>query len=89
MDSLLFLLLQVIHQLLYGVMVLIQLLLPVSQLVLVIGEVDKLLQGLLVDMTVLLQLSIALVQFLPQLRGGINGEWVNFRKTGKISVIGI
>ncbi len=69
--GLVFALFQHIHQLLYGVVVLVQLLLPASQLLLALREVDKLLQGLLVDMTVLLQLSVTLVEFLPELQ-----EWV-------------
>ena len=59
--------LQDLHQVLDGPVVLVQLLLPHRQLLLALGEVDELLQGLLVDVAVLLQLRVALVELLPQL----------------------
>ena len=65
LNSLVFALLQMIHQLLYGLVVTIRLLLPQCQFLLTLREIDKLFQGLLVHVTVLFQLLIALVQLLP------------------------
>ena len=63
--SLMLALLQMIHQLLNGLVVPVRLLLPRGQLLLALREVDKLLQSLLVHMAVLLQLLVTLVQLLP------------------------
>jgi hypothetical protein len=46
----------------------VQFLLSLDQLLLLIGEVDKLVQSFLVDMAVFLQLSIALVQLFEELK---------------------
>ena len=46
----------------------VQLLLPFDEFFLLVGEVDELVQGLLVHVTVLLQLLVRLVQFLEQLQ---------------------
>ena len=48
----------------------VDLLLPLDEFLLLVGEVHKLVEGLLVDMAVLLQLSVTLVQLLEQLQGG-------------------
>ena len=77
-----FALLQYFHELHNGLVVTVQLLLAGYQLLLALGEVDELLQGLLVDVAILLELRVTLVQFLPQLqgrggegRGGEGREW--------------
>ena len=46
----------------------VELLLPLDQLLLLLREVDELVQGLLVDVAVLLQLRVALLQLPEQLQ---------------------
>jgi hypothetical protein len=59
---------QNIHKFLNSMIVLVQLLFPGRQFLLALGKIHKLLQGLLVDMAVLLQLCVGLVKLLPQLK---------------------
>ncbi len=60
-------LLQYLHELQNGLVVSVKLLLAGDQLLLSLGEGNKLLQSFLVHMAILFQFSVALVQFLPQL----------------------
>lgn len=67
LDGLIFAELQDIHELHNGLVSTVQLVLALDQLFLLFREVDKLVQSFLVDMTVLLQLRVALLQLSEQL----------------------
>lgn len=58
---------QDVHELHDGFVATVQLVLTLDQLFLLLREVDKLVQSFLVDMTVFLQLCVALLQFSEQL----------------------
>lgn len=67
LDGLILAELQYIHELHDGLVPAVQLLLPLDQLFLLLGEVDELVQSFLVDVAVLLQLRVALLQLSEQL----------------------
>lgn len=67
LDGLILAELQDIHELHDGLVSTVQLVLALDQLFLLLREVDKLVQSFLVDMTVLLQLRVALLQLSEQL----------------------
>jgi len=67
LDGLVLAQLQDVHELHDGFVAAVQLLLALDQLLLLLREVDKLVQSLLVDVTVLLQLRVALLQLPEQL----------------------
>lgn len=67
LDGLVFTQLQDIHELHDGLVASVQLVLPLYQLLLLLGEVDKLVQSLLVHMAVLLQLRVTLLQLTEEL----------------------
>lgn len=67
LDGLVLAQLQHVHQLHDGLVAAVQLVLPLDELLLLLREVDKLVQGLLVDVAVLLQLRVALLQLPEQL----------------------
>lgn len=68
LDGLVLAQLQDVHQLHDGFVAAVQLILPLDELLFLLRKVDKLVQGLLVDMTVLLQLCVALFQLAEQLQ---------------------
>lgn len=59
--------LQDAHELHDGFVAAVQLVLALDELFLLLGEVDKLVQSFLVDVTVLLQLGVTLLQLAEQL----------------------
>lgn len=67
LDGLVLAQLQHVHELHDGLVSAVQLLLPLDQLFLLLREVDELVQSFLVDVTVLLQLRVALLQLSEQL----------------------
>lgn len=67
LDGLILAELQDIHELHDGLVSTVQLILALDQLFLLLREVDKLVQSFLVNMTVLLQLRVALLQLSEQL----------------------
>lgn len=67
LDGLILAELQDIHELHDGLVATVQLVLTLDQLFLLLREVDKLVQSFLVDMTVLLQLRVALLQLSEEL----------------------
>lgn len=68
--------LQNVHKLHDGLVATVQLVLPLNQLLLLLREVDKLVQSLLVDVAVFFQLRVALLQLSEELsrRGGGGGD---------------
>lgn len=73
LDGLVLAQLQDVHQLHDGLVASVQLVLALDQLLLLLGEVDKLVQRLLVDVAVLLQLRVALLQLPEELEHGERG----------------
>lgn len=67
LDGLILAELQDIHELHDGLVSTVQLILALDELFLLLREVDKLVQSFLVNMTVLLQLRVALLQLSEQL----------------------
>lgn len=67
LDGLILAQLQDVHELHDRFVAAVQLVLTLDQLFLLLREVDKLVQSFLVDVAVLLQLSVALLQFSEQL----------------------
>lgn len=67
LDGLILAELQDVHELHDGLVPTVQLVLALDQLFLLLREVDELVQSFLVDVTVLLQLRVALLQLSEQL----------------------
>ena len=61
---------QDLHQLQYGLVISVQLFLTFNETDLLVREQHKLVQSLLVDVTVLLQFSVAFLKLLPELLRG-------------------
>lgn len=70
LDGLVLAQLQHVHELHDGLVAAVQLVLTLDQLLLLLGEVDELVEGFLVDVAVLLQLGVALLQLSEQLSEG-------------------